>query len=176
MKKYIQLAFLLLFSFNVITYAQVLNSDKTITNLSGNGYYQKVDLNDDTPCGCDQKTQRTHDLSKGLRPNEVLNYSLHAYSFSFGNNINAVSKLFKAFENDSSIFKVSMKEWSEFMLLTTSQFDVASFEKAAKQAFGTFTPIKPEEFLKLKNTSSYNEYVKAQEESKIQQQANPIQQ
>ncbi len=176
MEKYIQLVLFVLFSFNITTYAQTLSSDKASTNLSTNGYYQKVDLNEDTPCGCDQKTQRTHDLAKGLRPNEVLNYSLHAYSFSFGNSTNTVSKLFKAFENDSTIYKISMIEWTSFMLLTYSNFDVASFEKAAKQSFGTFIPMKPEEFLKLKNTSSYNEYAKAQEEFKIQQQANQIQQ
>lgn len=176
MKKHIQLIFFVIFSFNITSYAQGINDNKVNQDLSTNGYYQKIDLNSDTPCSCDQKTQRTHDLAKGLRPNEVLNYVLHAYSFSFNNNTNAASKLFKAFENDFTIYKISMKEWSAFMLLTTSDFDVVSFEKAAKQAFATFIPMAPEEFLKIKNTSSYNEYIKALEESKMQQQATQTQQ
>lgn len=166
MKKYIHLVLFVIICGKITSYAQTSNS----INTNVNGYYQKVDLNADTPCGCDQKTQRTHDLAKGLRPNEVLNYALHAYSFSFNDNINAVSKLFKAFENDFTIYKVSMKEWSAFMLLTTSDFDKASFEQAAKQAFATFTPMPTEDFLKLKSTTSYNEYIQALEEAKIQQQ------
>lgn len=134
------------------------------------GFYQKIDLNPDSPCSCDQKTQRTFDLAKGLRPKDVLDYSLHAYSFTFGNNTNAASKLFKAIENDFTVYKISMKEWTSFMLLTGGDFDVASFEQAAKLVFATFTPMTPEEFLKIKNTTSYYEYIQAMEEFKSKQQ------
>ncbi|MCB0507620.1 MAG: hypothetical protein R2739_05375 [Chitinophagales bacterium] len=129
------------------------------------GYYQSINLDEDTPCTCDTKTQRTHDLAKGLRPYDVINYKLHAYKFTFGSSTVGVSKLFKAFENDKSVYKVSMKEWDSFMLLTDDTFNVTSFESAAKSVFATFEPIDVESFLQRKNTTSYNEYVKYKQES-----------
>ena len=58
-----------------------------------NGYYQTIDLNPSTECGCDKKTERTHELNKALNQYDVLNYKLHAYKFSFGNSTNAVNNL-----------------------------------------------------------------------------------
>ncbi|MFN8285051.1 MAG: hypothetical protein U0U67_17645 [Chitinophagales bacterium] len=136
------------------------NQEKKITE----GYYQTIDLNPDTDCKCSQKTERTFQLNKGLAPYDVLNYKLHAYKFTFGTSTNAVAKLFKAFENDASIYKISTKEWTSFMLLTSSEFDVVSFEKAAKQVFATFEVITPKDFLKVKNTSSYNELIQQEKE------------
>ena len=166
MNRNIHLLFILLFLYSIVSYAQDNNPDKIITTQSVNGYYQKIDLRDDTPCNCDQKTDRTYELNKGLIEKDVLKYQLHAYKFTLGNSIGSISKLFKAFENDLTLYKVSMKEWESFMLLTTSDFDAASFEKAAVSVFGAFVPIPPLEFLKLKNTSSYNEYFNALEEDK----------
>lgn len=167
MIKSIQSLLLIVFAFCNNIHAQDVNTSITTT---ANGYYQTIDLNPETPCSCNQKTQRTLDLSKGLRPNDVLDYKLYAYSFTFGNNTNAASKLFKSFENDITIYKVSMKEWSAFMLLTTKDFDFASFEKAAQSVFATFSSMRPEDFLKLKNTTSYNEYIQAKQEFELMQQ------
>ena len=167
MIKYIQTLFLIVAVFCNYTFAQQTENLTSVSTTKG--YYQTVDLNAETPCGCDSKTQRTHDLAKGLIPYDVLNYKLHAYKFTFGNSMNAVAKLFKAFENDATIYKVSMKEWTSFMLLTSDKFDAASFEKAAKTAFATFEPMEIEDFLKAKNTSSYNEFMKAKEEAHTQQ-------
>jgi len=167
MKKIIHLLFVLVIVHS-LSYAQDSTNNKIAPTAKG--YYQTIDISAETPCSCDQKTQRTYELAKGLIPNDVLNYSLHAYSFSFGDNVNAASKLFKAFENDPNVYKVSMKEWSSFMLLTFSKFDVASFENAAIQSFAAFAPMKTEDFLKIKNTTSYNEYVQAMEEAKLKQQ------
>jgi hypothetical protein len=171
MQKNIQLVFLLVFILNIATYAQDSTSTKVATTAPiADGYYQRIDLNPNSPCNCNQKTQRTTELAKGLRPNDVLDYKIYAYSFTFGNNTNAVSKLFKSFENDLTIYKVSMKEWSAFMLLTTKDFDFASFEKAAQSVFATFAPMTPEDFLKIKNTTSYNEYIQAKQEFEMKQQ------
>ncbi len=150
--------------------AQVGETPKVV-----NGYYQTIDLNPSTECGCDKKTERTHELNKALNQYDVLNYKLHAYKFSFGNSTNAVAKLFKAFENDVTIYKISMKEWTSFMLLTSDTFDAASFEKAAKTVFASFEPMAIEDFLKSKNTTSYNEFMKAKEEAQAAQQAQQIQ-
>lgn len=143
--------------------------------MSGNdsssyrGYYQTISLDDTTPCNCDAKTDRTHQLNKGLVPYDVSNYKLHAYQFTFGNTSIPAAKLFKALENDLSVYKVSMKEWQSFMLLTTEKFDSRSFELAAAKAFITFNKMQPEEFLKIKNTTSYLEYIQKLENDKIQQ-------
>lgn len=168
MNKNIQLLLLLLFGFIITINAQDTTNTKVSTTATVvNGYYQTIDLNPNTPCGCDQKTQRTLDLAKGLRPRDVLDYKLYAFSFSFGNNTNSASKLFKAFENDKSVYKISLKEWSAFMLFTTKDFDVASFIEAAKQVFATFNAMTPEEYLKMKNTSSYNEYMLSKQEPEV---------
>jgi hypothetical protein len=166
MIKYIQLLLFIIIFPSICSFAQQVGVSAGISS----GYYQSVNLNPETPCTCDQKTQRTHDLAKGLIPGDVNNYNLYAYSFSFGSNTNAASKLFKAFENDVAIYKISMKEWSSFMLLTTKDFDVSSFEIAAKQVFATFVPITPEDFLKIKNTTSYYEYIQAKQELDLMQQ------
>lgn len=162
MKKRIQL-FLLLFLFTVFTfrmYAQNNNISTVTTSLPAtNGYYQTINLDAETPCSCSDKTQRTYDLAKGLRPNDVKNYELHAYQFKFGPSTIPVSKLFKAFENDATVYKVSMKEWDSFMLLTTKDFNVSSFETAAMKIFDSFSLMLPEDFLKTKNIDSYNEYI-----------------
>ncbi|MFN8238344.1 MAG: hypothetical protein U0T77_09250 [Chitinophagales bacterium] len=134
--------------------------DNSTSNTTGiSGYYQSINLDDQTPCNCNDKTERMLLLNKGLVEGDVINYNLHAYSFSFGSSTLPVSKLFKAFENDKTIYKISMKEWDAFMLLTTSEFDKASFEKAAATVFASFSPITPADFLKLKNLQAYTEYV-----------------
>ncbi|MDB5226914.1 MAG: hypothetical protein JWN78_1107 [Bacteroidota bacterium] len=162
MKKNIHSLFILLFVFVAHSYAQDSNTTK-INNQPVNGYYQKIDLNPDSPCNCDKKTDRTYELNRGLIEKDVLKYQLHAYKFILGNSMSAISKLFKAFENDPSIYKISMKEWESFMLLTTPAFDQASFEKAAATVLPFFAAIPTEDFLKVKNTSSYNEYIQALE-------------
>lgn len=142
----------------------MLRAQDNQTVKVADGYYQTVDLNPDTECGCDKKTERTHQLNKGLNQYDVLNYKLYAYKFTFGSSTNAVAKLFKAFENDLSVYKISMNEWTSFMLLTSDSFNAASFEKAAKSAFATFEPMAVEDFLRAKNTNAYKEFLKAKEE------------
>lgn len=162
MKKRIQ--FFLLFPFFINTYAADGDVAKDVPVTKG--YYQSVNLDTDTPCSCSDKTQRTYDLAKGLKPNDVKNYELHAYQFKFGSSTLPVSKLFKALENDATVYKVSLKEWDSFMLLTTKNFDVLSFETAAMKIFGAFSLMRPEDFLKTKNMDSYNEYIQKLEENK----------
>ncbi len=159
MNKHIHLLFILIFIFSVFSYAQDTNTETKI-NQPVNRYYQTINLDSETPCNCDSKTERTYQLNKGLLTNEVLNYNLHSYKFTFGNSLNAPIKLFKALENDLSVHKVSMKEWESFMLLTSENFDAESFEQAALKAFLSFTKIEPLDFLKNKNISSYLELEK----------------
>lgn len=163
MRKYIQIYLLLLLFPLGLLNAQHISADDEKTKVDVplvKGYYQTINLDAETPCNCNEKTQRTHDLAKGLIPNDVVNYKLQAYKFTFGNSTVGVSKLFKAFEEDKSIYKVSMKEWDSFMLLTTDKFDVSSFEAAAKLVFATFEPIPVEDYLLRKNSASYTEYMK----------------
>ena len=167
MKKYIHFIFLLLLFSCLKISAQnsnALTSSNTVP--VANGYYQTINLDAETTCNCNEKTQRTYDLAKGLKPNDVKNYELHAYQFKFGATTVPVSKLFKALENDATVYKVSMKEWDSFMLLTTKDFDVLSFETAAMKIFDTFSLMLPEDFLKTKNMDSYNEYVQELEKIK----------
>lgn len=165
MNKNIQLILISCFVCHSFANAQVeINTAKKTQNSTG--YYQTINLDDQTPCNCKDKTQRTHDLAKGLIEKDVLKYKLYAYKFTFGESTLPVSKLFKALENDSSVYKVSMIEWSSFLLLTTNKFDNISFETAAQKAFGTFSSILPEDFLKAKNTTSYLEYKQAIDEQK----------
>ncbi len=151
--------FLVLFSILLTSFELKGQDTSAVQPVKANGYYQTIDLNPDTPCSCDEKTDRTRDLNKTLQPAEVTDYQLHTYSFTFGNSVTAASKLFKALEKDASVYKVSMKEWSSFMLLTTKDFDAASFEAAARQSFQSFAPMIPEDFLKIKNTAAYNAYM-----------------
>ncbi len=144
--------------------AQNVNTPLAINN--SRGFYQTLDLDNDTPCNCNDKTQRTHDLARGLLPGDVSNYELHAYQFSFGTSIIAASKLFKSLENDKSIYKVSMKEWNSCVLLTTKDFDALSFETAANKVFDSFSIMQPDAFLKEKNIESYNEFQKKTERDK----------
>jgi hypothetical protein len=103
---------------------------------------------------------------------EISNYNLVAYKFTFGNSTLPASKLFKAIENDPTVYKVSLKEWDSFLLLTTKEFDAQSFESAASKVFGSFIKIEPKDFLVTKNISSYNEYILQQEKvSKINEQS-----
>lgn len=155
--------FLFVLIYTIAVNAQPNNQISTSTS----GFYQTVNLDNLTPCNCSEKTQRTYDLAKGLRPRDVKDYKLFAYKFSFGSSTIAASKLFKAMETDNSIYKVSMKEWDSFMLLTTDKFDYSSFEKAAAAVFETFSKISPEEFLKVKNIESYNEYMQEKEKHRI---------
>jgi hypothetical protein len=167
MNKFIQLFIILLSSSVGSIFAQISN-----TGAAPNGYYQTINLDEQTPCNCNEKTQRTYDLTKGLRPNEVTNYNLVAYKFTFGNSTLPASKLFKAIENDPTVYKVSLKEWDSFLLLTTKEFDAQSFESAASKVFGSFIKIDPKDFLVTKNISSYNEYILQQEKiSKINEQS-----
>jgi hypothetical protein len=108
---------------SLFTYAQTIVGTKPTPDNNAVSYYQSVDLNPNTPCNCNQKTARTQELNRGLIPNDVTSYKLHAYSFRLPVNTIVASKLFKAFENDATIYKVSMKEWDSFMLLTTDKFD-----------------------------------------------------
>jgi hypothetical protein len=145
MNKFIQLFIILLSSSVGSIFAQISN-----TGAAPNGYYQTINLDEQTPCNCNEKTQRTFDLTKGLRPNEVTNYNLVAYKFTFGNSTLPASKLFKAIENDPTVYKVSLKEWDSFLLLTTKEFDAQSFESAASKVFGSFIKIDPKDFLVTK--------------------------
>lgn len=167
MNKYIHFILLLLLFSCLKVSAQNSNTQTSSGTVPvSNGYYQTIDLDPNTSCDCNQKTNRTKALSKGLVEFDVINYKLHAYRFSFDNSYVILSKLFKALENDSTVYKVSMKEWDSFMLLTTDKFDVASFEKAAQLIFQSFMAMQPEEFLKLKSTNSYNEYVQKLQKEK----------
>lgn len=130
-----------------------------VNNSLVTGFYQSINLDNETPCNCNEKTERTFQLNKGLVEGDVVSYNLHAYSFSFGNNTLPVSKLFKAFEKDKTIYKISVKEWDAFMLLTTPEFDKASFENAAVAVFAHFSPISAGDFLKIKNLKAYSEYL-----------------
>src|SRR6185312_12754945 len=104
MIKNIHFRFILLLVFSRGSFAQDTTPDKIIPNPVPNGFYQKINLDADSPCKCDQKTERTYQLSKGLIPKDVIKYNLYAYKFSFGSNLVPVSKLFKAFENDPAIY------------------------------------------------------------------------
>lgn len=158
MVKHIHLFFCIFISASFFS-GMAQDNSSVVNNSVAAGYYQSVNLDNETSCNCNEKTERTFLLNKGLVEGDVVNYNLHAYSFSFGNNTLPVSKLFKAFENDKTIYKVSVKEWEAFMLLTTPEFDKASFEKAAVTVFGSFTPIATEDFLKIKNLKAYSEYL-----------------
>jgi hypothetical protein len=162
MNKFIQLFIILLSSSVGSIFAQNSNN-----NNSANGYYQTINLDDKTPCNCNEKTQRTYDLAKGLRPKEISNYNLVAYKFTFGNSTLPASKLFKAMEKDPSIYKVSLKEWDSFMLLTTKDFNINSFEAAGIKAFGSFSKISLEAFLKTKSSEIYNEYLQLLEKNRL---------
>ncbi len=164
MNKTIQLFYLFL---NLFIFSSVTAQDNTKTVQLANGYYQTIDLNPNTSCDCNAKTERTLQLNKALAPKDVLNYKLHAYKFSLGNNSNMMAKLFKAMEKDLSIYKVSMKEWTAFMVLTTDEFDATSFEQAAKSVFTTLEAMPVKDFLQSKNIDSYNELV--QKEMRDQQ-------
>jgi len=122
------------------------------------GYYQTIDLSSNTPCACDAKTPRTRELNKALAPKDVLEYQLHAYKFSFLDTPAPVAKLFKAIEGDQTVYKISMKEWDSFVLLTHRNFDTASFEEACKLVFATFEVIDPAQYLLSKNQEAYQEY------------------
>lgn len=169
MKKNLQLSLVALFVLNLTVYAQDSTQVRVAPLQVVNGYYQTIDLNADTPCGCDNKTERTYQLSKGLLDNDLVDYKLHAYKFKIGNFTNAFLKLFKAFENDPSVYKLSMKKWDSFMLVTTDNFDAASFEKAASVAMENIAPILPEEFLKEKNINTYNVYMQFKQQAEQQQ-------
>ncbi|MEZ5025999.1 MAG: hypothetical protein R2739_05395 [Chitinophagales bacterium] len=125
------------------------------------GYYQKIDLDLNTSCTCKDKTTRTYELAKALQPEDFSKYNFYAYTFQFPENINGVSKLFKAFENDLSVHKISMIEWSSFMLLVDDTFDKNSFEIAANKIFKTITPISYSEFLnkKVRDKTLLSEYL-----------------
>lgn len=175
MKKNIQLCFVLLVSLYLNSQAQEFAAQSKAEELKS-GYYQSVNFDDGIPCNCNQKTQRTHDLNKALGKNDVIYYSLHAYRFNFGDSPAAMAKLFKALEGDASVYKVSMKEWDAFMLLTTADFDVASFEAAARIAFHYFESMPPADFLKSKSQTSYEEYMSEQaKRNKISNEAVPVQ-
>lgn len=156
MKKRIQLfTFLSFLFFNIYAVDGDVASDFPVTN----GYYQTIDLDDNTPCNCNEKTQRMYDMTKGLYPKDVIKYELHPYKISLGNSYLAAPKLFKALENDRSVYKVSLIDWKYMMLLTTKDFDALSFETAALKVFSSFSKMQADEFLKLKNMESYNEYM-----------------
>ncbi len=104
----IHLIVLLTISSNFASYAQNAYSGVQSVQLT-DGYYQTIDLNPETACRCEKKTERTFSLNKGLVQYDVLNYKLHAYKFSFGNSNVPVSKLFKAMDDDLTIYKISMK-------------------------------------------------------------------
>jgi hypothetical protein len=146
---------------NAAGFSSYAQNSETVSAAQVNGYYQRINLDDESACNCKEKTDRTYELSKGLRPGEVTKYQLHAYRFQLGNSTLPVSKLFKAFESDNSIYKISVQEWNAMLLLTTASFDKASFETAAAGVFSTFTVMDVAEFLKMKNSESYAEYLNA---------------
>lgn len=135
--------------------------DKVIDNTkTPPALYSSIDFEENTPCNCSQKTDRTRQLSKGLLDQDLKQYDLHAYTFSFkNNNPQGWAKLFKAMESDPTIYKVSVKEWDSFLLLTTPGFDVAAFEAAAQKAVDNFSVITPDVYLKAKNTALFNAYM-----------------
>jgi hypothetical protein len=135
--------------------------DKVIDNTkTPPALYSSIDFEENTPCNCSQKTDRTRQLSKGLLDQDLKQYDLHPYTFSFKNNDpQGWAKLFKAMESDPTIYKVSVKEWDSFMLLTTPGFDVAAFEMAAQKALDNFSVTTPDVYLKAKNTALFNTYM-----------------
>lgn len=135
--------------------------DKVIDNTkTPPALYSSIDFEENTPCNCSQKTDRTRQLSKGLLDQDLKQYDLHPYTFSFKNNDpQGWAKLFKAMESDPTIYKVSVKEWDSFMLLTTPGFDVAAFETAAQKALDNFSVTTPDVYLKAKNTALFNTYM-----------------
>ncbi|MBK9329586.1 MAG: hypothetical protein IPM95_09820 [Sphingobacteriales bacterium] len=157
MTKRIHLFICIFFS---VAFLPVKAQDTIMVNVAAvPGYYQSLNLDNQTPCNCNEKTERTFQLNKGLVEGDVVSYNLHAYSFSFGSNTLPASKLFKAFENDKTVYKISVKEWDAFMLLTTPEFNKASFENAASGVFADFSSIAATDFLKNKNLKAYSEYV-----------------
>ncbi len=135
--------------------------DKVIDNTkTPPALYSSIDFEENTPCNCSQKTDRTRQLSKGLLDQDLKQYDLHPYTFSFKiNDPQGWAKLFKAMESDPTIYKVSVKEWDSFMLLTTPGFDVAAFETAAQKALDNFSVTTPDVYLKAKNTALFNTYM-----------------
>lgn len=156
MKKRIQL-FLLLFLLFLKVHATDGEVAKELPVVKG--YYQTINLDDNSPCNCNEKTQRMYDMTKGLRPHEVESYNIHTYAFTLGKSFLSVPKLFKALEGDPSVYKISLIEWNSMMLLTTKDFDAVSFETIAMKVFDSFSLMQPEDFLKIKNMDSYNEYI-----------------
>lgn len=157
--------FIALCTITSVVFSQAIN--KPIPPIvSKVGYYQTLDLNPETPCACDAFSDRHIQLYKALAPRDTRNYHLHAYSFSLGNVLIPASKLFKAFEMDNSVYKVSVNEWESLMLLTTADFDATSFEKAAKSIFKTFEPMQPIDFLRKRDVAAYQEYLQVLEKMK----------
>ena len=141
--------------------AQVGETTKVVS-----GYYQTIDLNPETECGCDFKTPRNEELNSRLLEYDVLNYNMHAYKYEFGTSMMPASKLFYAFENDQTVRKISFSmETKTFMLITTPDFDNASFEAAAKIAFKEVSPIVATNYLYKKCINCYNAYMKYTQEN-----------
>lgn len=154
----------ILFILSVLCFTQPLKAqqgDKVIDNTkTPPALYSSIDFEESTPCNCNQKTERARELSKGLLDQDLKQYDLHAYTFSFkNNNPQGWAKLFKTMESDPTIYKVSIKEWDSFMLLTTPGFDVAAFEAAAQKAVDNFSVTTPDVYLKAKNTALFNAYM-----------------
>ena len=154
----------ILFILSVLCFTQPLKAqqgDKVIDNTkTPPALYSSIDFEENTPCNCNQKTERARELSKGLLDQDLKQYDLHAYTFSFkNNNPQGWAKLFKTMESDPTIYKVSVKEWDSFLLLTTPGFDVAAFEAAAQKALDNFSVITPDVYLKAKNTALFNTYL-----------------
>lgn len=135
--------------------------DKVIDNTkTPPALYSSINFEENTPCNCNQKSARALHLSKGILDQELKEYDLHPYTFSFkNNNPQGWAKLFNAMESDPTIYKVSVKEWDSFMLLTTPGFDVAAFEMAAQKALDNFSVTTPDVYLKAKNTALFNTYM-----------------
>ena len=170
MKKNVQLLFFIIsIIFANTIYAQdslILNKNKA-TEIKG--YYQSIDLNAETPCNCEIKTARNEELNTRLLEYDVLNYNMHAYKYEFGTSMMPASKLFHAFEKDSAVRKISFSmETKTFMLITTPEFDIASFEAAAKIAFKELSPIVATNYLYKKSINCYNAYVKYTQENALE--------
>jgi hypothetical protein len=86
---------------------------------------------------------------------------MHAYKYVFKESLLPASKLVYAFEEDKNVYKVSFSmETNTFMILTTPEFDLQSFEAATKIAFKEINPINPQDYLIKKSKSCYDEYMK----------------
>jgi hypothetical protein len=154
MKRYYRFSGLLFLICSVsVLFAQPGSSGATAGAPSVSGRYQMIELDPAKPCNCNEKTPRYFEMYQAVQEQDIRQYRMIAYKFSFGPSIDQASKLFRALEQDPAVMKISIREWDYFMLFTTDEFDAASFDTAAGSVFGEISAITPADFFLYKNAS-----------------------